>query len=65
MALVFLKEPHINTSVFQEAAQRRINTVINTGSMATNNFTAAIIEAVNQLLKMCIRDRVCKYSYSF
>lgn len=50
VALVFLKEPHINTSVFQEAAQRRINTVINTGSMATNNFTAAIIEAVNQLL---------------
>lgn len=50
VSMVFLKEPHINTSVFQEAAQRRIDVVINTGDQATSNFAATIIDAVNQLL---------------
>lgn len=58
VSLVFLKEPHINTAVYQEAAQRRIDATISTGSRAADNFTAAILEAVNRLLLDLAKEQI-------
>ena len=58
ISLVFLKEPHINTAVYQDAAQRRIDATISTGSMAADNFTAAILEAVNRLLLDLAKEQI-------
>lgn len=48
--LIFLKEPYINTGIYKEALQRRIDSTIATGNQATDTFTNAVIEAVNHLL---------------
>ena len=45
VALVFLKEPQINTSVYQDAAARQFPTVT-TGDSAADEFTSALMEAV-------------------
>ena len=44
--LVFLKEPHINTSVYKEAAEKQISAV-KTGDDATDELLAAIIGRIN------------------
>lgn len=46
--LVFLKENHINTSVYREALSRQIDLSINTGDNATDNFMNTIIDALNK-----------------
>ena len=56
--LVFLKEPYINTSVYREAAQRRIEAAITTGNKAMDEFTRAIIEAVNKLLMDLAKQQI-------
>lgn len=48
--LIFLKEPYCNTDVYREAARKRISAAVSTGSDATDNFVAAILEAVNKLI---------------
>lgn len=45
--LVFLKEPHINTSVYREALQRQLQ-VANTGDKDTDAFVKDITEAINR-----------------
>jgi len=45
--LVFLKEPHINTSVYREAQQRQLQ-VANTGDKDTDAFVREITEAINR-----------------
>ena len=44
--LVFLKEPHINTSVYKEAAEKQISAV-KTGDDATDELLAAITGGIN------------------
>ena len=56
--LVFLKEPYVNTSVYREAAQRRIEAIVTTGNKAMDEFAQAIIEAVNKLLLDIARQQV-------
>lgn len=46
--LVFLKEPHINSSVYQKALENQIEVSAKTGNAATDNFIAGIIEALNR-----------------
>lgn len=46
--LVFLKENHINTSVYREALAKQIDISINTGDNATDNLMNTIIEALNK-----------------
>lgn len=58
--LRFIKESHIDTAVYRNAAQRRIEATVNTGSKATDNFTAAILEAVNQLLMDIAKEQIEK-----
>lgn len=46
--LVFLKEPHINTSTYRKALDNQIEINLNTGNAATDNFIQGIIEALNR-----------------
>ncbi len=48
IALVFLKEPHINTDVYKQALQNQIEIKLNTGNKATDEFINNIIEALNK-----------------
>lgn len=45
--LVFLKESHINTSVYREALKRQIDISVNTGDDATDTLMNTIIDALN------------------
>jgi len=45
--LIFLKEPHINTSVYREAIEKQIAIHVNTGDEATDSFINAILDALN------------------
>ena len=47
--LVFLKEPHINTAVYREAAEKQIAT-IETGDAATDELMAAITNGINRYM---------------
>ena len=47
--LCFLKEPHINTAVYREAAQKQIET-IKTGDDATDELMAAITNGINRYM---------------
>lgn len=46
--LVFLKENHINTSVYREALAKQIKISVSTGDDATDNLMNTIIEALNR-----------------
>ena len=48
--LVFLKERHIDTSVFRQAAKRAITLNVATGDTATDKFMASLTGAINTLL---------------
>ena len=47
--LVFLKEPHINTSTYREAVDNKLKLSVNTGDMATDEVKAKVEEVVNEL----------------
>lgn len=47
--LAFLKEPHINTSVYREAAEKQIEAV-QTGDAATDELLAAITAGINRYM---------------
>lgn len=47
--LVFLKEPHINTAVYREAADKQIE-IIQTGDDATDELMAAITNGINRYM---------------
>lgn len=47
--LVFLKEPHINTAVYREAAEKQIET-IKTGDDATDDLVDAIMSGINRYM---------------
>lgn len=46
--LIFLKEPQINTRVYQEAIDRQIDVQTNTGDKATDEFIQSILAALNK-----------------
>ena len=47
VSLVFLKEPHINTSTYQQAIDSQLSMKINTGDLASDELMAGILNAVN------------------
>lgn len=54
--LVFLKEPHINTATYREAAEKQIETAA-TGDDATDELVSAITQAVNRyMLRIAARQ---------
>ena len=48
--LVFLKEPHINTAVFRQSADRAIHLNVTTGNGAVDEYFAGNMELINRLL---------------
>lgn len=56
--LLFIKEPYINTDIYKDAAQRRIEATVTTGNKATDTFTASILEAVNNLLMDLAKQQI-------
>ena len=48
--LVFLKEPHINTAVFRQSAERAIHLNVTTGNGAVDEYFAGNMELINRLL---------------
>lgn len=46
ISLVFLKEPHINTEVYQSIMNHQLDIIADTGDIATDIFINAIVEAV-------------------
>lgn len=59
ITLIFLKEPQINTEVYQKALESQIDIVANTGNAATDTLLNSIISALNdytiELAKQQIR----------
>lgn len=57
--LVFLKEPHINTSVYRQALEtKQINIQINTDSETMNEFTTALFDIINKLLMDLVKEQI-------
>lgn len=56
--LVFIKEPYINTDVYRNNAQKRVDATISTGKAATDKFTAAVLEAVNDLIMDLAKEQI-------
>ena len=46
--LVFIKEPHINTSVYRDKLQKQMDKVTGTGNAATDKLLNTIIEALHE-----------------
>lgn len=60
--LVFLKEPHINTSVYKDAIEKQIETV-ETGDAATDELMAAITQGINRYM-MRLAERQIELAFS-
>ena len=57
--LVFLKEPHINSSVYKDRAQRRIEAMTDsTGSAATDKFLQTMIDALNDYSMDIVQEQI-------
>lgn len=46
--LIFLKEPHINTTTFKQAMERQITATVDSGDQATNELIEGITSAINR-----------------
>ena len=58
ISLVFLKEPHINTSVYRDALEKKIRIDVDTGSTATDTCINAIIDALNKFTVDLAKDQI-------
>lgn len=56
--LIFLKEPHINTSVYRDAAEKRIDIQIESGSNPIDKFGNGMIQLVNELLLDLAKEQI-------
>lgn len=56
--LIFLKERHIDTSVFKKAESKLLDTQIDTGSKATDKLMKNIIDAINVYQLDVIREQI-------
>lgn len=57
--LVFIKEPHINTEVYREAAERQLNGIeIETGNEAANELLESITAAINRYMMRLAEEQI-------
>ncbi|MBP3256203.1 MAG: recombinase family protein [Clostridia bacterium] len=57
--LVFLKEHHIDTSVYRKALETKlINIEINTDSETMNEFTSSLFEIINKLIMNLVKEQI-------
>lgn len=50
VSLIFLKEPHINTSTYQQAMDNQFSVKIKTGDQASDELMSGILNAVNNYM---------------
>lgn len=56
--LIFLKEPHINTSVYREAGEKQIEVNLQSGSDPIDRFGNGMIKLVNELLLDLAKEQI-------
>lgn len=56
--LVFLKEPHINTEVYQNALKQRITAISTTGKESTDRLLHSLVEALNEFLLDLVKEQI-------
>lgn len=56
----FLKEPHINTTVYRQALQNQINIKLETGNDATDELMNSIIESLNKFTIALATEQIKK-----
>ena len=56
--LVFLKEPHINTSTYREAVDNKLKVSVNTGDIATDELMDSIIKALNKYILSLAKTQI-------
>lgn len=56
--LVFLKEPHINTSTYRRELERQINLTVETGDKATDDLMRGILDALNRYILSLARRQI-------
>ena len=58
LVLEFLNEPHVNTAVYKQALQQRINIYFTTGNQAADKFAKTMIDAMNELMKDLAKEQI-------
>ena len=59
VTLVFIKEPHINSDVYRDRTQKRIETLTaSTGSAATDKFIQTMIDALNAYSMDIVQEQI-------
>lgn len=58
--LIFLKEPHINTSTYRQALENQINIELSTGNVATDEFISGMIQALNKYAIALAKEQIKK-----
>ena len=58
--IVFLKEPHINTSTYRKALENQINVELTTGNNATDEFIKGMIEVLNKYSIALAKEQIKK-----
>ena len=58
--IVFLKEPHINTSTYRRALENQISVELKTGNNATDEFIKGMIEVLNKYAIALAKEQIKK-----
>lgn len=58
LVLEFLNEPHVNTAVYKQALQQRINIYFTTGNQAADKFAKTMIDAMNELMMDLAKEQI-------
>lgn len=56
--IVFLKEPHVNTSTYREQLDKQLTIYLNTGNQATDTLMNTIIKALNNFLMDLAEEQI-------
>lgn len=56
--LIFIKEPHVNTSVYREAGDKQIEVSLQSGSEPIDKFGNGMIRLVNELLLDLAKEQI-------
>lgn len=56
--LIFLKEPHIDTSVYRQALDNQIKLKLDTGNKATNELMNSIIDSLNKYTIALAKEQI-------
>jgi len=56
--LVFLKEPHINTSTYRQAIENRLQIAFDSGDKATDELMAGIVDALNKYIMRLAQKQI-------